>query len=154
MSDGESMIVTWRRESLWLTGGFIVALVCMYFWTHQTTHTADAAPVTVAAPAPALPSAVDWAKCLDTTAVPNNELQNYTVTVYNKCTVTMNPFLVRFKLYDSSDARIGWSQEGVSILLPSERVKWRMEYPIKDYPLTKDGVSKIVVHSYEKETDQ
>ena len=141
---------TWKKQSFWFAGALVVALGLIYFWTHPTPSQ-PAIATYVQAPQPTLPpklTSTDWSKCLDGTATPDKT--GYTVLILNKCPVTMDPFFVRFKFYDASDARIGWDSEGVSSLEPSEKVKWKRDYPAETYPLTKDGVARIQVFDYSK----
>ena len=154
---------TWKRESLWLLGAIIVMLVCFYSWTHQspqhgiTTKTLPDGTVVRygyidpdSKPDPE-PVATDWSKCLVPTVNISNITTTYNITLYNKCSVSLDPFKVWLKLYDSSDSRIGWNSASVSYIEAHEKIKWSSDFPVKEYPLTKEGISKITVYLYEKQ---
>jgi hypothetical protein len=157
---------TWKRESFWLIGAIAVALVAIYFWTHQSPPqqtgisvrtlpdgTVIRAGYVDPPPAPKT-SSTDWSKCLQGTATPDKDKKGFNVLIVNTCSVVMNPFSVRFKFYDESDARVGWYREEVSALQPNEKVRWWAEYPVKDYPqLEKFGVARIQVFDYDKGTN-
>ena len=85
----------------------------------------------------------NWATCLKVIqADANNESKSLMFVVQNTCSETIDPFVAQFRLYDTTDDRIGWIVDDIGFLYAGEKVRWETPYPGKDYPLTDRGIAK------------
>ena len=86
-------------------------------------------------------SSTDWVKCVDGNTTPKKD--GFEVMLRNKCSVQLDPFIVYFKLYDKTDARVGWDQTSVGTLEPGEKVRFVNPFNLKDNPKLADGVGRV-----------
>ena len=91
----------------------------------------------------------DWPTCLKVMeATPDNERKKVMFVIQNTCSNPVQTFNVSFKLYDATGSRVGWLDDDIGDLQPQEKVRWEMDMPVKDYPLTDRGVARVVLDQF------
>lgn len=139
--------IVWKKPPLLI--GAAIVLCGLSFWTARTTAPVQYRPAVTALPVETQEQAspVDFARCVEGTTTPKKTY--YEVVLRNKCSVPLNEFVAKFKLYDLTDARVGWQNVNVGVLEPGERVRFRDNYNLTDNPKLSDGVGRVSLYEYE-----
>lgn len=142
-----SEMIVWKKSSLVAVGGIV--LCGLTFWVARST-----APKPVMVPAvvsiPAAPSATDhpsptdFLKCIEGNTTAKKTF--FETMLRNRCNVGTESFVAKFKLYDLTDARVGWAEVPIGELEPGEKVRFRVDYDVKENPKLVEGVGRVALY--------
>ncbi len=143
-------MIVWKKPSLVVVGVAIGIVMCglSFKVARDTAPKPVVVPAVVSNPAnpPATdhPSPVDFLKCIEGNTTPKKTF--FETVLRNRCNVGLEAFVAKFKLYDLTDSRVGWSEVPIGELEPGEKVRFRLDYDVQENPKLTEGVGRVALY--------